>query len=121
MLGAASAAAALTVFALGFALYALLEPMLSPPGAAAIVALAAALIVALVAIAMLLQSRAEERRAAEDRARRAAEAPPGFAGFTQDHPLLGVGLSALAGLVAARYPGLVEQLVALFTPRRRPE
>lgn len=121
MLGAASAASALTVFALGFALYALLAPLLGAPGAAAIVALAAALIVAIIAIIMLVQIRTDERRAEEDRARRAAETPQGFASFTQDRPLLGLALSALAGLVATRYPGLVEQVAALFTPRRRPE
>jgi ABC-type nickel/cobalt efflux system permease component RcnA len=119
MLGAASAAAALTVFALGLALYALLEPVLGSPGAAAIVALAAALIVAIIAIIMLVQIRADERRAAEERAQRAAEAPQGFAGFTQDHPILGLGLSALAGLVATRYPGIVDQIMSLITPRRR--
>lgn len=118
MLGTASAAAALTVFSLGFALYALLAPLLGAPGAAAIVALAAALIVAVITVIMLLQIRADERRAAEERARRAAEAPPGVAGFAQDHPILGLGLSALAGLLTTRYPGLVEQIVSLFTPRR---
>ena len=119
MLGAASAAAALTVFSLGLALYALLEPRLGPAGAAAIVALAAALIVASLAVVVLFQVRADERRAAEERARRAAEAPQGFASFTQDHPILGLGLIALAGLLATRYPGLLEQIMALFTPRRQ--
>lgn len=121
MLGAASAAAALTVFATGFALYALLEPLLGAPGAATIVALAGALIVAIIALVMLLQIRADERRAAEERARRASEAPSGLAGFAQDHPLLSMGVSALGGLLSSRYPGLAQQLMSLFTPPRRPE
>lgn len=121
MLGAASAAAALTVFAAGFALYALVEPRLGPAGGAAIVALAAALIVALISIIMLLRIRADERRAAEERARRAAEAPAGLAGFAADHPILSLAASAVGGLLASRYPGLANQLMSLFTSPRRGE
>jgi formate hydrogenlyase subunit 3/multisubunit Na+/H+ antiporter MnhD subunit len=121
MLGAASAAAGLTVFAGGFALYALVEPRLGPAGAAAIVALAAALIVALVAIVMLLRIRTDERRAAEERARQASEPASGFGGFTRDHPLLTLGATALAGVLSARYPNLAQQLMSLFNPPRRPE
>jgi ABC-type nickel/cobalt efflux system permease component RcnA len=121
MLGAASAAAALTVFAVGFALYALLAPLLGAAGAAAVVALAAALIVAIIALVMLMRIRAEERRAAEARARVAAETPSGFGGFAHDHPLLSLGVTALSGLLAARYPGLAQQLMSFFAPPRPPE
>jgi hypothetical protein len=118
MLGAAAAAAALMVFSLGFALYALLEPLLGPSGAAAIVALAAALIVAIIALIMMLQIRAEERRAEAERARRAQEGSQGFAGFAESHPLISLGVSALGGLLATRYPGLAQQLMSFFSPRR---
>jgi formate hydrogenlyase subunit 3/multisubunit Na+/H+ antiporter MnhD subunit len=118
MLGAAAAAAALMVFSLGFALYALLEPLLGPSGAAAIVALAAALIVAIIALIMMLQIRAEERRAEAERARRAQEGSQRFAGFAESHPLISLGVSALGGLLATRYPGLAQQLMSFFSPRR---
>lgn len=121
MLGAAAAAAALTVFALGFALYALLEVSLGPAGAAAVVALGGALIVAIIALIMMFRIRADERRAEEERARRAAETPAGFAGFTQDHPILTLAVSAIGGVLASRYPGLAQQLMSLFNPPRRPE
>lgn len=121
MLGAAAAAAGLTVFAGGFALYALLEPMLGPAGGAAVVALAAAFVIAIIAIIMLMRIRADERRAAEERARRAAEAPAGLAGFAQDHPLLSLGVTALGGILASRYPGLASQLMSLFNSPRRGE
>lgn len=121
MLGAASAASGLTVFALGFALYALLEPLLGPAGGAAIVALAGALIVAVIALIMLLRIRADEKRAAEERARQANERAAGFAGFSQDHPLVTLAVSAIGGLLATRYPGLAQQIMSLFNPPRRPE
>jgi hypothetical protein len=121
MLGAASASAGLTVFAVGFALYALLAPLLGAAGAAAIVALAAALIVAVIALTLLMRIRAEERRAAEGRARGAGETPSGFPGFARDHPLLSLGVTALGGLLAARHPGLAQQFMSFFTPPRPPE
>lgn len=121
MIGAASAASALTVFALGFALYALLAPPLGAAGAAAIVALAGALIVAVIALIMVLRIRADERRATEERARLANAPASGLAGFTREHPLATLAVSAIGGLLATRYPGLAQQLMALFTPPRQPE
>ena len=118
-IAAASAAAVMAVFASGFALYALLVPTVGPPGAAAIVALVAALGVALFALFTALRARKEEREAAIAQAQIADELPLGLSSFTRDRPLATLAVTALAGLVAARYPTVARDLLGIISRLRR--
>ena len=108
---AACAAAAMAVFALGFALYVLIAPSAGPAGAAAIVALAAALLVALYALFATLQARRRERETAVAQAELLDELPLGLGDVARDRPLLTLGITALGGLLAARHPTLVRDLI----------
>jgi hypothetical protein len=108
---AACAAAAMAVFALGFALYALIVPEVGAAGAAAIVALAAALLVALYALFATLHARRREREAAVAQAELLDELPLGLADIARDRPLVTLGITALGGLMAARHPTLVRDLI----------
>lgn len=108
---AACAAAAMAVFALGFALYVLIAPSAGPAGAAAIVALAAALLVALYALFATLQARKRERETAVAQAELLDELPLGLGDVARDRPLLTLGITALGGLLAARHPTLVRDLI----------
>lgn len=108
---AACAAAAMAVFALGFALYVLIAPSAGPAGAAAIVALAAALLVALYALFATLQARRRERETAVAQAELLDELPMGLGDVARDRPLLTLGITALGGLLAARHPTLVRDLI----------
>lgn len=108
---AACAAAAMAVFALGFALYVLIAPSAGPAGAAAIVALAAALLVALYALFATLQARKRERETAVAQAELLDELPMGLGDVARDRPLLTLGITALGGLLAARHPTLVRDLI----------
>jgi hypothetical protein len=116
---AASAAAVMAVFASGFALYALIIPVVGAAGAAAIVALVAALAVALFALTATLRSRQREREAEFARQEVERAMPQGLGGFASEKPLLSLGLSAVAGLVAARYPTLVRDLMAILDRHNR--
>jgi protein-S-isoprenylcysteine O-methyltransferase Ste14 len=108
---AACAAAVLAVFATGFALYALIEPQVGQAAASAIVALAAALIVAVYALIATLRARKRERETAVAQAELLDELPLGLADIARDRPLLTLGVTALAGLLAARHPTLVRDLI----------
>ena len=99
---AVGTAVAASVVAAGFALYALLEPYIGRPGAAAIVALILALIAALVA---LILSRGPKRR-------RGDPGPePGVAerliDIARTKPILSAAAAVAAGLIAWRNPALV--------------
>lgn len=115
---AASAAAVMAVFAAGFALYALVQPTVGPAGAAAIVALVAALLVALFALFAALRARQKEREAEYARQEVERAMPQSFGGFASERPLLSLGISAAAGLLAARYPTLVRDLMAILDRQR---
>ncbi len=108
---AACAAAAMAVFALGFALYVLIAPEVGPAGAAAIVALAAALLVALYALFATLQARKRERETAVAQAELLDELPLGLGDVARDRPLVTLAITALGGLLAARHPTLVRDLI----------
>jgi hypothetical protein len=110
---AASAAVVMVVFALGFALYALIEPSVGPAAAAAFVALAAALAVALVALIAALRKRKREQEAAIAQAELLDELPMGLGDIARERPLVTLGVTALAGLLAARHPTLVRDLIAI--------
>ncbi|MBC7769132.1 MAG: hypothetical protein H7124_10130 [Phycisphaerales bacterium] len=112
---AAAAAAVLVVFGAGFALYALLEPITGVAGAAALVALAAAL--ALVIFALIVQQRARKREAeaALAAARLAEEHPLGLGDIARERPLVTLAITAVSGLIAARNPGLIRDLMQVVT------
>jgi len=116
----ACAAAILAVFALGFALYALVEPQLGPAGAAASVAGAAALLIGAIALGLHLRAKQKEREAAVLQAELADSMPLGIGGFAKDHPLVAIGVTVLGGALAARHPKLSRDLLAIvarFTGR----
>lgn len=118
---AASAAAVMAVFALGFALYALIEPSVGAAGAAAFVALAAALAIAIFALVAALRARKREHETAVAQAELLDELPMGLGDIARDRPMLTLGITAVAGLLAARHPTLVRDLihiVARFGSRR---
>lgn len=121
---AAAAAAVLVVFAAGFALYALLEPLIGPAGAAAAVAFTAALGLGIFALITQQRARQREREAALARAQMEAEMaeqlPFNLGAIARDRPLVMLALTAVSGIVAARNPALVRDLSALigrFTAR----
>jgi len=110
---AACAAAVMAVFACGFALYALVEPQLGSAGAAAIVALVAALAVAVFALLAAQRARTRERASQVAQAQLMEELPLGLGDIARDRPLLTLGITALSGIVAARHPTLVRDLIAI--------
>lgn len=110
---AAAAAVVMAVFALGFSLYALIEPNIGSAAAAAIVALASALVVAVFALVAALKRRQREREAAVAQAQIMDDLPLGLGDIARDRPLVTLGVTALAGLLAARHPTLVRDLIAI--------
>ena len=108
---AACAAAVLAVFAAGFALYALIQPQLGAAGAAAIVALAASFLVALYALIATLRARQRERETALAQAELLDELPLGLGDIARERPLVTLAVTALGGLLAARHPTLVRDLI----------
>lgn len=110
---AAAAAVVMAVFALGFALYALIEPNIGPAGAAAIVALAAALVVAIFALIAALRKRKREQEAALAQAQLMDELPLGLGDIARERPILTLALTAVGGILAARHPTLTRDLIAI--------
>jgi len=116
---AAGAAAVLVVFAAGFALYALVEPELGAAGAAGVVALVAGL--GLVIFALIVQHRArkEAEAAALLAAQQAEQLPFGLGELTRDRPIVALALTAVSGIIAARNPNLVRDLMQIVGRFRR--
>ncbi|MGE3143802.1 MAG: hypothetical protein AB7L65_10815 [Hyphomonadaceae bacterium] len=116
------AATALTVFALGFALFALTAPALGPAGAAAGVAGAAAGVVAIAALVHMMRQRDRETRRALEAAQ-AHEAltgaiPEPLRALMQRHPIAAIAASLAGGLLAARNPRIIREVIAaLRMPR----
>lgn len=114
---AASAAAVMAVFALGFAIYALIEPTAGPAGAAAIVALIATLGVGLFALFVAMRNRKREaereREAAALQAQVMDEMPLGLGDIARDRPIVTLAVTALGGILAARHPTLVRDLIGI--------
>ena len=109
----AAAAVVMVVFALGFALYALIEPNIGPAAAAAIVALAAALAVAIFALVAALKKRQRDREAAVAQAQLMDDLPLGLGDIARDRPMVTLAVTALGGLLAARHPTLVRDMIAI--------
>lgn len=112
------ASAALAVFAAGFALYALALPQLGPAGAAAVVAALAALLVAIVGAVRLLRSKDKEREAALAQSELTSAFPEPIRGLMQRHPLAAIAVTVLGGLVAARNPRIIRELVSALRTHR---
>jgi protein-S-isoprenylcysteine O-methyltransferase Ste14 len=108
---AAVAAVVMIVFALGFALYALIVPEIGSAAAAAIVALVAALAVALFALAAALRKRKHEREAAIAQAQLMDDLPLGLSDIIRDRPLATLAVTALGGILAARHPTLMRDVI----------
>ena len=108
---AAVAAVVMIVFALGFALYALIVPEIGSAAAAAIVALVAALAVALFALAAALRKRKHEREAAIAQAQLMSDLPLGLSDIIRDRPLATLAVTALGGILAARHPTLMRDVI----------
>jgi protein-S-isoprenylcysteine O-methyltransferase Ste14 len=110
---AASAAVVMVVFALGFSLYALLEPQVGAAAASAFVALAAALLVTLAALIAAYRARRREREAAVAQAQLMDELPLGLGDIARERPLMTLAITAVGGLLAARHPTLTRDLIAI--------
>lgn len=112
---AIAAAAAVGVFSAFFALYALVEPHLGAPGAAAVVAASAAI---LVALAGLIAAR----KADGDKRSMAAAAPDAtmvdtILSLVRERPLLASGAAVAAGLYALRNPQLIAAVLRAFVDK----
>ncbi len=116
---AAAAAAVLVVFACGFAIYALLEPSLGSAGAAGSVAAIAAAGLGIFALVLHQRAKKRELEAALAQARLAEEAQFSLGDIARDRPLVTLALTAVSGLVAARNPALVRDLISLAARFRR--
>lgn len=110
---AAAAAVVMIVFALGFALYALIEPNIGPAAAAAIVALASALVLSIFALIAALRKRQREREVEVAQAQLMDDLPLGLGDIARDRPLVTLAVTALSGVLAARHPTLVRDLIAI--------
>lgn len=115
---AIAAAAAVAVFAAAFALYALLEIYVGPPGAAAIVAAVAALIVAITGL--VAARRAEQRAARQPEPTDALGLAEKVVGIVKDRPLLTIGAALAAGVFALKNPTLTAAVAKAFMETRRP-
>ena len=113
------AALALAVFAAGFALYAVALP-LGPAAAAAIVALTAAGVVGLIALLHSLRSRQDAQEAVIARAELAHALPGDVTELMRKHPLAAIAASLVGGVVAARNPRLIREVITILRSVQRP-
>jgi hypothetical protein len=111
---AASAAAVMAVFSSGFAIYALILPTAGPAGAAAIVALIATLGVAAFALFVTLRNKRREREAVALQAEVMDELPLGLGDIARDRPIVTLAITAVGGILAARHPTLVRDLIGII-------
>lgn len=105
------AAAALAVFAAGFAIYAVALPHVGAAGAAAIVAAVAAAGVGAGGLIQMHRARAKEAEAAAAQADLAGAIPEPLRGFMQRHPIAAIAATVVGGLVAARNPRMIRELI----------
>ena len=112
-----AAGAAVSVVALAFALYALVEPTLGAAGAAGVVAGATALLVAITAAALLIASRGQRKPPAPVTSRKALDRG---LDFVRDQPVLAVIGVIGAGLLAVRNPEYLGSAVRAFFDGRPP-
>lgn len=116
---AAAAAVVMIVFALGFSLYAFLEPQVGPAASAAFVALSAAVVVLAFALYQAWRKRKHEREAAIAQAQLMDDLPLGLGDIVRDRPLVTLAVTALGGLLAARHPTLARDLIHIVARFRR--
>lgn len=113
-IAAVATAVGASLVAAAFALYALLEGYLGPPGAAAIVALILALIATIVALVMTRRPHGVQQRAEEE-----MDMPERLIQIARTKPILTAAVAAAAGLIAWRNPALLGGLAAAFM--RKPD
>lgn len=116
---AIAAAAAVGVFSAFFALYALVEPQLGAPGAAAVVSASAAVLVALAGMIAA-------RKVDSDKRRNTAQATPDatlvdtILSLVRERPLLASGAAVAAGIYALRNPQLIAAVLRAFMDKPSP-
>lgn len=116
---AIAAAAAVGVFSAFFALYALVEPQLGAPGAAAVVSASAAVLVALAGMIAA-------RKVDGDKRRNTAQAAPDatlvdtILSLVRERPLLASGAAVAAGIYALRNPQLIAAVLRAFMDKPSP-
>ena len=100
------------VFALAFALYALVEPYLGRAGAAATLAGVIGILIAMVAIALMPRKPRPKPRSA------AASGPETLVArvtaFVQEKPVVAVAAAAAAGFLAIRNPRYLGEMLRSF-------
>src|SRR5579859_463337 len=106
-----SAAAAVVVVALAFALYALAEPHLGRAGAAATVALVAAILTGLAGMIVALAARNKRSRAASLLSGGVLERA---IAFVRQKPIVAAAAAIGAGLMAARNPKYLGEALRAF-------
>ena len=114
-----SAAAAVIVVALAFALYALVEPSLGRAGAAATVALATAVLIGLAGLIMALMGRGRRPRPASSVSGGVLER---VIAFVSEKPFVAASAAIGAGLMAVRNPKYLGEALRAFLdtdPRKR--
>ena len=113
---ALAVSAGIVVFALMFALYALAQPYVGRPGAAAIVALAAAILIGIIGFVLTRQGRPPPKKPGEgdtivDR----------LFDFVKAKPVTAIAGAIAAGILAVRNPGYLGSLARAFVEgRERP-
>lgn len=119
---ATAAAAALCVWAAGFAVFALMAPVIGSAGSAAVVAAIAAAVLA--AAGYYSARKANEKKQVVPVAAPVVDhAAPMLivADVVRARPMMALGVSIVAGLIAARQPGLVREIArALNAPDSYP-
>lgn len=115
VVAAACAAAALAVFAAGFAVYALLEAQLGPAGAWAAVAAIAASGVGLAALIVARRAKQQEDESEQARAMLLNSLPGGLGDIARNHPLVVLAVSVAGGALAARHPKLMRDALGLVS------
>jgi hypothetical protein len=117
---AACAATVLSVFAAGFAIYALALPYWGAAGAAAAVAGAAAIVVTICALYTHHRAKQKEIEAEAAQADMMSSLPLNIGGVARDHPIASLVATLVAGAVASRHPRLSRDLISIiarFTDR----
>src|SRR5690606_41837261 len=112
-------ASVLAVSSVDCIVYVLSGPNCDPDAAAPIVVLASALIVALLALIAALRKRKHERGAAIAKAQLMDDLPLGLGDIVRDRPLVTLAVTALGGLLAARHPTLVRDVIHIAARFRR--
>ena len=117
---ALATASGIFVVALSLALFAAVEPMLGPAGAAAAVALACLLILAVSGLTLLAIALFRPQRPAYSRTGALGHDLPALATKRPIIAILGAAAATAIGIAALRNPQVASGLVSLFLSLRRP-